>query len=135
MQFLKKITCCTSAVVLRNNSIYLVPINSLCLLKAFAESSSRANSTKASPVARPSGFLTNNTPSSPSITVQAFSKNSIYNKNIYCITFSQLMIVIFVVVEIIKLAYIQKNLLYMFEKKDLKPCCFQFSAMLLSLSD
>lgn len=48
-------TCCTSAVVLRNNSIYRVPIISLCLSRACAASFSVLTMTNASPVLRPSG--------------------------------------------------------------------------------
>lgn len=72
-------TCCTSAVVDRNNSMYRCPIDSLCLDSACGASVSLGNSTKASPVALPSGFFTKSTPSTPSRTLQGFSpfeKNS-----------------------------------------------------------
>ena len=48
-------TCCTSAVVLRNSSMYRVPMISLCLSSACAASCSVLSMTKASPVLRPSG--------------------------------------------------------------------------------
>ena len=73
-------TCWTSAVVDRKSSMYLDPMFSLCFRSAFSASSSSANNTKASPVARPSGFLTNKIPSSPSTNEQVCSpreKNSI----------------------------------------------------------
>ncbi|KAH9418230.1 hypothetical protein DERP_010784 [Dermatophagoides pteronyssinus] len=57
------------AVVERNNSIYLEPINSRCFCNERIAISSVSNKTNASPVGRPSGFLTNNTPSSPCITL------------------------------------------------------------------
>lgn len=69
----KRLACWTSAVVDLNSSIYLEPIHSLCLERALGESDSLAKSTKASPVALPSGFLTNRTPSVPSSTEQEFS--------------------------------------------------------------
>ena len=73
-------TCWTSAVVDRNSSMYRDPMFSLCFCRAFSASFSTASKTKASPVARPSGFLTKRTPSSPSTKEQALSplaKNSI----------------------------------------------------------
>ena len=73
-------TCWTSAVVDRKSSMYLDPMFSLCFRSAFSASSSSANNTKASPVARPSGFLTNKIPSSPSTNEHVCSpreKNSI----------------------------------------------------------
>ena len=48
--------------------MYLDPMDSLCLSRALSASSSSANRTKASPVARPSGRFTNRTPSLPSNT-------------------------------------------------------------------
>lgn len=65
----KKIfTCCTSAAVLRNSSIYRFPRICLCFFRAFWAYSSQEKSTKASPVGRPSGYLTKSRPSAPSVT-------------------------------------------------------------------
>lgn len=65
----------------RNNSIYRFPIDSRCRPSAFGASFSSANNTKASPVARPSDFLTNRIPSVPSSTLHGswpVVKNSSY---------------------------------------------------------
>lgn len=62
------LTCWTSAAVLRNSSMYLLPRICLCFFREFWAYSSQANSTKASPVGRPSGYLTNSKPSVPSVT-------------------------------------------------------------------
>lgn len=82
-------TCWTSAVVDLNNSIYLCPIDSLCRDRAFEESDSLANSTKASPVERPSGFLTNKMPSTPSKTLHGslpVAKKSNYKRELLSVT-------------------------------------------------
>ena len=63
--------------------MYREPIFSLCLCNAFSASLSSAKRTKASPVARPSGFLTNNTPSSPSTREQEFSSPPLAKKSIW----------------------------------------------------
>lgn len=65
---LKEFTCCTSAAVLRNSSIYRFPRICLCFFRAFWAYSSQEKSTKASPVGRPSGYLTKSRPSAPSVT-------------------------------------------------------------------
>ena len=76
-----KHTCCTSAVVLLNSSMYLVPMTWRCFDRAFTASSSLRNKTKASPVARPSAWWTKSTPSSPSNTLHEASPSS---KNVSC---------------------------------------------------
>lgn len=76
-------TCWTSAVVLLNSSMYLVPMHNLCFDRALAASSSDEKRTKASPVALPSAWWTNKTPSSPSKTSTGSGcclKNSIWNE-------------------------------------------------------
>lgn len=83
--YAKKHTCCTSAVVDLNSSIYLLPMSSRCFAKAFGASSSLANNTKASPVARPSALLTKRTPSAPSSTVHGLipaEKKSNWNRQL-----------------------------------------------------
>ena len=74
-------TCCTSAVVLLNSSMYRVLMHCLCFDSALFASSSLANSTKASPVARPSAWWTNSNPFSPSSTSHGLSP---LRKNISC---------------------------------------------------
>ncbi len=61
-------TCWTSAAVLRNSSMYLLPRICLCFFRAFWAYSSQAKRTNASPVGRPSGYFTNRSPSVPSVT-------------------------------------------------------------------
>ena len=86
------LTCWTSAVVERNSSMYLEPIFSLCFCRAFSASFSWAKRTKASPVARPSGFFTKRTPSSPSTKLQAVCP--LAKKSIWKCTFDVLRILL-----------------------------------------
>jgi len=78
---LYNITCCTSAVVDRNNSIYRVPMVCLCLASARASSPLCVRRTNASPVALPSILFTNKMSvsafSSPTMGWSPLLKNSI----------------------------------------------------------
>lgn len=69
------LTCCTSAAVLLNSSMYLLPRMSLCFFSAFWACSSQENRTNASPVGLLSGKRTNRMPSLPSVTGHAGEKN------------------------------------------------------------
>lgn len=68
-------TCCTSAAVLLNSSMYRLPRISLCFFSAFSAYSSQENKTNASPVGLPSGKRTNSIPSVPSVTGHDGEKN------------------------------------------------------------
>lgn len=70
------LTCCTSAAVLRNSSMYLFPRICLCFFREFWAYSSQEKSTKASPVGRPSGYLTKRRPSAPSVTGLSGPRNA-----------------------------------------------------------